>query len=453
MDNPFHYWQLMRLRSSGQSQIQANLEVQTWLQERFPMALLEPDYPDSQFQRQLCNCWREQEQDGDLAQLSLRCFISHQIHQACLHLAQRYGERYGLSSQELLPLVLDDEGKLDSVYRPLSLEILESYNPDKSALSTWTRQLAYNHPGLNRVLLDKGIYRASDWAILNDTNAEQLERILRDYHLCSNHEITQALSLLQQYQQIYRRDRLLQRRLGQRGRCQVPTEEQLQQMNPTVSSGVVLKQLKHLASQLREYRVHVRSGNPRLYQPRDEQELETLVGQQPGDWGAMEDESDRFLQAYRQALKDTLAGAIAQVLKTNLDKLRCRKNGRDYAYLQGLHLSQCQGLSMMKIAPQIGLTSQVQVTRLLNLKRLRLEVRHLLIAKLYQRLTQEALNYIPIERLRAIDQTLETLLTELVDDIMAESAAGTQSAQPCQHVSRFNAALCRAICPLRQSFE
>lgn len=153
---------------------------------------------------------------------------------------------------------------------------------------------------------------------------------------------------------MYRRDRLLQRRLGQQGRCQTPTQEQLQQMNPTVSSGVVLKQLKHLASQLREYRVHVRSGNPRLYQPRDEQELETLVGQQPGNWGRLR-MSQNVFAGYRQALKDTLAGAIAQVLKTNLDKLRRRQNGRERAYLEGLHLSQCQGLSMTRSRQKLDL--------------------------------------------------------------------------------------------------
>lgn len=120
----------------------------------------------------------------------------------------------------------------------------------------------------------------------------------------------------------------------------------------------------------------------------------------------------------------------------NLEKLHRRRQGREKAYLEGLHLSQCQGLSMREIAPKIGLNSQVQVTRLLNLKRLRLEVRHLLIRQLYQRLSQEALKYISIERLHAIDQTLETLLTELVDDMMAESAAQTQSAQPCQQISR-----------------
>lgn len=308
MDNAFYYWQLMRLRSSGQSQIQVNLEVQAWLQERFPQALLDPDYPDSQLQRQLCSCWRSQEQDADLAQLSLRCFISHQIHRACLSLAERYGERYGLSSQELAAVVLDDDGRRSPVYRPLSLEILEAYDPDQSGLSTWTRQLTYNHPELNRLLLDRGIYRASDWAILNDTNVDQLERILQDYHLCSQHEIHQALELLQQYQGVYRRDRLSKRRLGYRGRCEAPTEEQLKQMFPTVSGPVVLKRLKHLADQLREYRVHVRSGNPRFYQPQDGQELETLVGQQPGNLGTIEDESERFLAAYRQALKETLAG-------------------------------------------------------------------------------------------------------------------------------------------------
>ncbi len=453
MDNAFYYWQLMRLRSSGQSQIQVNLEVQAWLQERFPQVLLDPDYPDSQLQQQLWSCWRGQEQDADLAELSLRCFISHQIHQACLTLAQRYREHYGLSLRELWAVVLDDEGKCSPVYRPFSLEILESYDPNQSSLSTWTRQLTYNHPELNRLLLERGIYRASDWAILNDTNVDQLQRILQDYHLCSQNEIDQALKLLQQYQAVYRRDRLWQRRLGHRGHCQPPTEEQLQQMYPTVSSAVVLKRLKHLASQLREYRVHVRGGNPRFYQPQDEQELETLVGQQPGNWGTIEDESEGFLSAYRQALKETLAGAIAQVLKANLERLRRRKQGRDRAYLEALHLSQCQGLSMTEIAPKIGLTSQVQVTRLLNLKRLRAEVRHLLISQLYQRLTQEALKYIPIERLHAIDQTLETLLTELVDEMIAESAAQTQAAKPCQQASRFNVALCHAICPLRQRFK
>ncbi len=453
MDNAFRYWQLVRLTSSGQSQPHVKPQVQTWLQTRFGNLLLDPDYPEPYLQRQLLDNWRQGEDEADIAQLSLRCFISHQIRQACLHLSQRYQDCYGLYADELFPLVLDDDGTLSSPYCPLSLDILESYDPNKSALSTWTRQLTYNHPGLNRVLLDKGIYRASDWAILNDTNAEQLERILRQYHLCSDHEISQSLKLLQQYQRVYRRDRLLQRRDGQTGRCQVPNKEQLQQINPTVSSKVVLRQLKQLAAQLRDYRVHVRCGHPRCYSVKNEQELETLVGQQPGHEPQLEDESEGFLEVYRQALDESLAGAIAQVLDSNLARLHRRQPQRAYGYLEGLHLSQCEGLSMTEIAPKIGLKSQVQVTRLLNLKRLRSEVRHLLIAQLHQRLTQEALNYISVERLHAINQTLETLLTELVDDLIRTSAAGTQSAKSNRQITHFDAVLCQAICSVHKPFK
>ena len=75
---------------------------------------------------------------------------------------------------------------------------------------------------LNRALLDYGLYRASDWAILTDTTPAQVERILSQYHLCSHYEVAEAVELLRRFHQVYSRDRLQQ------------THNQLQQLRDQV---------------------------------------------------------------------------------------------------------------------------------------------------------------------------------------------------------------------------
>jgi hypothetical protein len=100
---------------------------------------------------------------------------------------------------------------------------------------------------------------------------------------------------------------------------------------------------------------------------------------------------------------------------------------------------------MTQIAPRIGLTSQVQVTRLLNLKRLRADVRHLLVPQLTAAVRQEAAELVSADRLRTLDATLETLLSEQVDTLMADAAAEAQSPKPRKVKSRFAARLCAEI--------
>lgn len=46
-----------------------------------------------------------------IAGLSLRCYVSHAIQSACQTLAQKFGQRYGFSPYDLLPIVLTDDGK------------------------------------------------------------------------------------------------------------------------------------------------------------------------------------------------------------------------------------------------------------------------------------------------------------------------------------------------------
>ncbi|MEC4812105.1 MAG: hypothetical protein SAK29_02315 [Scytonema sp. PMC 1069.18] len=51
-------------------------------------------------------------------------------------------------------------------------EILQSFDCQRSNLSTWSGQKVKQHKPLNQFLLERGLYLASDWAILNDTRHE-----------------------------------------------------------------------------------------------------------------------------------------------------------------------------------------------------------------------------------------------------------------------------------------
>lgn len=448
MDNAFRYWQLVRLTSSGQCQPQVLPQVQTWLQQTFADVLSAPDDSESELQTALLALWQLGQSQADLAQLSLRCFITHQIRQVCIRLVSLFGEAYGFSATELFYLVLDDDGRLAPNHHPFTLEILTTYDPAKSCLSTWSSRLTNNHPELNRALLQKGLYRVSDWAILNDTTPKQVQRILRQYHLCSEYEVSQAVALLDRYHQVYRHQRITQRLAGQTRRCQVPTPEQLHTINGDVSAKDLLLQLRQLAGQLRQYRVHVRGGNPLTYRREDpdwNQIADTRASTSPSNGNGDDDGQDEFLQAYRQTLASCLGIAIAQVVQANIARLQTRKRPQERAYVEGLHLFHCRGLSMGKLAPEIGLTSQVQVNRLLQLKRLRLDVRNLLIPQLLTAVRQQALSHVSADRLHAIDQTLETLLTQEIDEMMIVAKGEAQIPQGRTAKSLFAYTLCVII--------
>lgn len=437
MDNAFRYWCLVRLDSSGRCRTQTLTQLRTWFTRTFSGRLNGPEGSDQPLLTALVEIHRADSADAELAQLSLRCYISHQIRQVCLQLAHQFGEHYGFTAADLFPLVLDDDGQRSPQYRPFSLDILGTYDPTKAQLNTWTARLVKNHPELDRALLERGLYRASDWAILNDTRLEQLQRILRHYHLCSEAEIALASQLLQQYHQVYLKDRIAQYRTGRRGTCQSPSPEQLKRIDPQRSATDVLMELKKLAAQLRQYRIHARGGNLTPYSgdfPLEER------ANPPAD----DDEQTAFLETYQQVLRECLYAVLTQVVRANVLRLQTQTPPKDRAYVKGLQLFHCEGLSMGKLAAQIGLSTQVQVNRLLQLKRLRADVRHLLIPQLVERVRSQALDYVSAERLRQIDRTLELLLTENVDQIIDAAASEAQAPQRTGK-SVFAHHLCRAI--------
>lgn len=442
MQNRFRYWQLVRLTSSGRCQTQTLSPVQDWMNQTFADLWADPAATEGDLQTQLVDLWRSGTTGAELAQLSLRCYITHQIRYVCLHLDKLFGETYGFTATELFPLVLDDDGQPSPRHQPFTLEVLASYQPQKSRLGTWASQLTKTHPDLNRALLEKGLYRASDWAILNDTTPAQVERILRQYHLGSEYEVAQAVDLIGRYHQVYSRDRLQQRRTGQRGHCLPPTPEQLQQMDAAVASKQLLHQLKTLASQLRQYRIHVRGGKPQIYG--SDLDWEQVPAPQDAATDGLDDQQ-AFLATYREVVVAGLDRAIAEVIRAQLPLLAQRQPPRDGAYVQGLHLFHCQGVAMGQMVSRLGLNSPAQVTRLLQLKRLRAEVRHHLIRQLQASVRQQARQYISAEQLQRIDQTLDELLTQEVDQLIQAAAAEAQSPHRQEAKSLFADQLCKTI--------
>ncbi|WP_228037885.1 hypothetical protein [Nodosilinea sp. LEGE 06152] len=433
----FRYWQLLRITSAGECQAHLLSHVQDWLQQAFADSLSDTEAQASNLQKALLDRWRSKTAQADLALLSLRCFVSHQIRDACHRLAQKFGHHYGFTTAELLAVVLDDDGRSPSPHRPFTQQILESYDPDKAALSTWSSRLTCNHPELDQLLLQKGLYRVSDWAILNDTSLEQAKKILRTFHLCSEYEVTVAVALLEQYQRVYCRDRLAQRQNSGPRRCPTPTDKQLKEMAPGLAPNTTLRQLRDLASLLRQYRISVRTGGP--HQP------EAPDWEQVPDATPVLDEQEEFLAAFRQAVQQGLDGAIAQVIAANIHRLSQKKTPEDSVYVQGLHRFYCLGQTIGALASELGLGNFARARRLLDLQRLRADVRHRLIPTLYDQVRQEAVDYSSPEQLHQLDQTLEAILAEHIDSLIAEDAAAAQSPHRSGPTSLFAQQLCATI--------
>ncbi|MEO0868504.1 MAG: hypothetical protein AAFY17_08655, partial [Cyanobacteria bacterium J06642_11] len=301
MEKPSRYWQMRVLTTGGKLSHRDFPQAQQMFKSGFGDDLA--DLSDRACQKTLWHICQTDPENSPMARLCLRCWLSHQIVYICTQLARDFGETYGFQAADLWSLVLNDDGKVPATYQSLSVEILADYDPNKASLSTWASRLTKNHTEINQFLLGLGLYRATPWAILNDTKATQLARFLP--HL-SPSELDIAQPLLKAYHRVYRMDRIAQQ--TSRGqRCTTPTEEQLQRIDPRQPPNVVLTQLHDLAEQLRQSRVAARGGPP------PSQSIDTNAYSEPAAPTADETEETQsaFLQQYRQNFLDTLGVACA----------------------------------------------------------------------------------------------------------------------------------------------
>jgi hypothetical protein len=470
------YWKLVRLDATGRRKVEEIVSAKAFFGQQFPDLATGSDVPDTVIQRQLLALLGDaQEAPVDEAtsylnaERCLRCFISSQIEQVCLQLEVQFGSDRGFTRYDLFPFVLDDT--LDSLrgtrsqvssssnpttYTPMAIKILQTFEPERASLSTWTARLVKQHRELNDFLLEHGVYLVSDWAILNDTTVKQLQRILAEFHNFTSVEISRSSLLLESYHAVYRRERLKLRSSGVKGKCQPPSREQLQQIGHlfeqkaklTLKSEEILERLQKLAERLRQYRIYARGGFSRP-ESLENLDIRIKVEQQQVSQSNSDSEAEReqaeFLGRYRQQFLHCLERAIAQAIQARLSYFQGKNPQKAEQFLQALQLFHCQGRSMGEIAPQIGLQAQYQVTRFLKLKEFRSEIRQLMLKDLPALIRGMAANYTDPDWLLQREQQIEAALNERVDALMQMAQTEVSLAERRSPSSLFAQHLCRYL--------
>ncbi len=458
MTNPSIYSTLVRIDPAGDRQILSISSAQTFFNQVFRELFDVDNLSHKEIQLRLLDLSKDTSEDTrNKAQRCLLCFISWEIEKVCLNLAKQFGRIGGFTSRDLLPYVLDDDGKLHSKnsYKCYSLEILQSFNIHQSSLSSWTNRKVKQHPALNKFLLECGIYLLSDWAILNDTQPKQLERILSQFHSLTITEIQQSKWLLSSYHGVYRAQRLKQRK-AKTSKCQPPTIEQLQQISYKlnnlsqgkyrVAADNLMSKLQLLAAYLREYRIHIRGGSlaRESIDATDRNNVDYLESANNSDTEA-ENQTREFLKLYRPQFLECLDNALATVTETRFNKLQ----GKDYIkakkFITALKLFHCQGLSMTKIAKRIEMKAQFQVTRLLKLKEFRADVNQEILLMLKTRVLELAKKYYSLAKLQALESQIHIALTEQVSNVIAEAEVESAGSRTNSNRSRFASRLCEYL--------
>ncbi|MGK7950258.1 MAG: hypothetical protein AB4368_16120 [Xenococcaceae cyanobacterium] len=435
------YWNLVRLDSSGKLRITEINLAKKLIQQQFSNLIEAESISHTAVQNDLIAFNNNQ---SDYLKIwsarCLRCFISHQIKQICIQLEIQFGREHNFTRSDLFIYTLNDslENFRDSItqisncsskYKPLAVEILETFDPKKANLTTWTTRLVKQNRELQSFLLEQGVYLVSNWAILNDTNTKQLNKILAEFHNLTPTEIEETAFLLESYHAIYRRDRLKNRQ-GKGGKCQTPSIEQLEQiatllessLKLTLSPEQVLSQLEQLANHLREYRIYVRGGRRRQEQSLDNSEInpESLQAQviRQEDSGS---NYSSFLQAYQQKFQQSLQQSIAEVITFKISKFKGKKADKKTQYLTALELFHCQGKTMGEIAQIIGLQAQFQVSRLLKLKDLRADIRQKMLQIMGDWTLKQTEKFTDPQTLKAREQQISEALGEQIDVMLEEA--------------------------------
>lgn len=457
MGAAWKYWQLVRINSAGGRKVEEIPAAKAFFQQQFPELAGVAEVPNAQVQRRLLQLMRkeampENATDQQMAECCLRCFISHHSDRVCGDLEERFGEKGGFTRSELLSLVLDDVDVLkpkrnsqgqSSGYQSLATHILQTFDPEQSQLSTWTKYLVVSR--INAFLLECGIYLASDWSILNGMTAERLQRLLAEVYALTPLEIERSRQLLESYHTIYRQDHLQQRRPGSRRRCSSPTPEQLNRIVEylrakgmhTYSREQVMYELRTLADRIRQ------SRTPQL-ESVDTLEYRPLADEPHAPEPHKEDTHHEFLTRYRQEFRNGLEQAIEQVVSDRIAYHRQRKPPSDQRFIRALHLFYCQHQSMGEIAPHVGLHKQYQVSRLLELIPFRADVRQKMLVYLRDRCRELATHYINLTQLENLEQRLNTILEEEIDKIIEVDEI--EASTPNRFLNNLNNRFARYVC-------
>ncbi len=440
------YWILYQI-GLGNCQGTEKIEAKEFLIQQIPALEKDEKFPDKEIIRQL---WRLYQSDNDkpLAELCLRCVISHYLKIHCYKLVKKYGSKHNFTVDDLLPLVLDskDSSLNHGNDNSLTSHILQTFDLEKS-LSAWVNILVRRDKELKSFLLQYGIEEITNWSLLKQYSPHQLQRILTEFHHYSKTEIQQFTKLLECYHRIYLTQiQAVRKELGKRtAPYPAPNHQQLQQISEELlttwklSADEVLQELQNLAKLIREYKISRRARNVAT------QALnESAVASSPNNCDRNQEKSD-ILTVYHQFLHDCLITAIEEVTEERFNYLQRKKKQQHQQFIQGLKLFHCQNIPMEKLAELLGLNNHSQVSRLLDLKSFRADIGRRILVKLRARVLELAQVYNSPQQLRDLEQNISKFLDEEISNIIQAAEKEASVSKNRVMSSEFSRGICKYL--------
>ncbi|MDJ0535235.1 MAG: hypothetical protein QNJ70_22570 [Xenococcaceae cyanobacterium MO_207.B15] len=423
MVNHENYWILRGVNSFGKYQSKEIPEAKEFFIEHF-----EREIQRDRIEHRLFDWYRDEQTEAQVnAGYCLRCFVSNCIYKFCLSTEQKYRESYGLSSNDLFPILLDlipqnPVARL-RVGDSLISEIINTFDLNQhSSLSTWTSIKVKGNREYKIVLKFYGIVEVTNWLILVQTTLGKLERKLRQQGY-SEFEIQEYANLLEAFHQVYRTEILARRREINKQRQQegkgkshkpypAPTDEQLRQIATILNISRLLEpqevfnKLTNIAEILRNNTIPENNPNLEDSSSNTNGEFKTVI--------------------YNQ-VKDCLLSVTHQVIEAKINYFLNRRTPRIQKannLILGLNLFYCQGYSMGEIATQLELSGESQVSRLLKLKELREDVSRNVIPVLKERLKAQINDYLTDPaKLAILDTKIQEFIELEIQEVMQEAEA------------------------------
>ena len=392
-----------------------------------------------------------------IAEVCLRCVISHYIKTQCRDLVEQYGRKHNFTLEDLLFLVLDstDSSLNSGNHNSLTVRILQTFDLEKSSLSAWTKRVLKSDKELKRFLLIHGIEQVTNWLLLKQYNTRQLQRILKEFYHYDKLKIEQLSKLLESYQIAYlteiqaARNQINQERKQQGlGKLKTPypapNHQQLGSMADNLSpiwrlsSDEVLQELQNLAQLIRDYKSISARGVTTKGLNESITNISTNIYEQ-------NEEDNQILTVYRQLLQDCLIAAIKEVTEERVNYLQSKRNKRDKQFLQGLHLFYCQYIPMGEIAEKLDLNNQSQVSRLLELKTFRADIGRRTLVKLRSQVVELAQAHTSSSQLKDLEVRINAFLNEEIDKIMQEAEKEATISKNRVMTSKLSQAVCEYL--------
>lgn len=481
------YYTLYKLNLSGKCSPEERPDLKMFLSQQGSPSVDELD--DRTLQIHLVRMWlseRHSAQERYMAEICLRCYISHCLYHWCRKTARNSHHNHLDSIEELYCLVLWDDGqqayRLNNQY--LWQKILRTFDPERAegsaSLSTWVNRLVWQDRELGENLKRLGYIRYSPWKILNTCKPQRFRDLVGEFSGASSsmseareEDIRVCCLILEIYQRVYQPS-LLQQRRNQKREYLKPSGEQLRAMIELLnqhsvfirSEDILLNRLIEISNTIRLRQTIKDSGYPaqeRLISLdlNSDSGIDSTEGKrnkiehQIAHSLIQEDEYDSFEEfeaKYQETYLKALDQAIDITISWRSSRIRANAAYNSQQYLLALELLHCQNKSMSEIAIQIGRKRQEQVTTMLKLDRLRDAVSREMQTILFREvpgMVDEFVN--DPDRLRELDSHIQRLIEETVSPIFRQAKSAMQTPPSCRPATLFAERLCKYLVQRRLS--